>query len=243
MLDTTACDAPRAMLLSLCLAWLLVGCATRVCWGEARSSGFAEPGKPPSRLPLAGGLWLRGGCSSNESVDVSGDVVDEEKEQKKTISKELRRRGNREGKGIKERDYSIEEGLDNSVRRQEEKGSWSSSSIEPEEQITENTIQAVRYCDHCGVPSEYCAYVGCIKGKAMGPRGDNAVNATDAKETPASVSKTMQASVEALGSLSLSGADPQEHDEVKSSLHDKPSPSERRGHSKKAAGRAKVGSS
>lgn len=243
MLYITACDPSRAMILSLCLAWLLVGCATRACWREACSSSFAEPGKPPSRLPLAGGLWLRGGCSSNEPVDISGDVLDEKKGQKKTISKELRRRGNRNKKGTKERDYSSEEGLDSSARRREGKGSGSSSSIEAEEQITENTIQAVRYCDHCGVPSEYCAYVGCIKGKATSPRGDNAGNATDSKEESASVSKTMQASVEALGSLSLSGADTQEHDEVKSSRQDKPSPSERKGHMKKAAERAKVGSS
>ena len=67
----------------------------------------------------------------------------------------------------------------------------------------------------------------------------NTANATDARADAADASMAMQASAEALGNSSLSGAHPQLQQE-QASPRDKPPPSERKGHAKKEAEKAKA---
>ena len=224
--------ALRAAFMWLCLAWF--GLARASCCVPCCAMP-AQPGRPPSRLPLAAALRLRGGCSSSSSEAVE---IPEDEEQKKRMAKDLRRRRKRESKAKQQSEE--DGGQHGQAALQAAQRCWQgpcdSTEVEGGE-VRGDKIQTVRYCDGCGVPKEFCAYVGCATAKKTSPRGVNTANATDARADYAST--TMQASVEALGNLSLSGAHPQLQQE-QAPPRDKPPPSERKGHPKKAAEKAKV---
>jgi len=192
----------------------------------ARRAGAPRTGAVAWALgpPLVPRLRLRGGCGGggggSEQGDVSEDGADEEKRRKKR-AKELRRQEKGAAKEKKRREKSDREQA-------------------PDEDIVAG-VRSVRYCSDCGVPEEYCAYVGCKNGRKPQSLANST---TGVAGEPAKASDFMQSSAEALGKLSVSGSgQPPRQDQGDESRHEKTPPSqagERSSQGKKTTEKAKV---